>query len=822
MTDSGDSQTTISTDGGTFIGGNVTTSGSSKVVGGDDNSINIINEAPPPIVPALHQLPAPPADFVGREAELTAILNDLQRGAVITGIRGLGGIGKTALALVIADRVKQDYRDAQFFINLRGASDRPMSPAEALTHVIRAYYPNAQLPEAVAELERLYCSVLDGQRAMIVLDDARDAAQIKSLLPPASCLLLITSRQHFTLPGLHATDLNTLSPDDARKLLLEIAPHLKRVILSAEGAKNLFAHQPEILRSLALAQNDTAAGNGTVQVVDVIAYFCGCLPQALRAAGSLLANVADLDPADYAVQLRDERTRLEQIGVDPAIGVNVEASLNLSAALLSPEARGVFARLSVFPASFDAAAEEVICADDGHRHLSTLLQLSLVQYDPATRRYTLHDLVRLFAAARLSPDYLTPNPSPTGEGSAPSPSPKGEGRGEGESYLTPRRHAEHYLNVLWQIDELYKQGGDNILRGLALFDTEWPNIQAGQAWAANSVGADPLGQTHVSAPWANTQVRPDNDAAQLCNDYPNAGTYVLDLRLHQRENIRWLEAALKAARQLKRRDYEGVHLGNLGYAYAALGETRKAIAYYNQALPIFREISDRRAEGNTFGSLGVAYRDLGETRKAIECHEQHLVIAREIGDLRGEANALMSAGNAHNTLGEYRHAIEYHNQALPIFCEIGDRRGEGSTLSSLGLAYADLGETRKAIKCHEQHLVIALEIGDLRGKGAALSNLGLTYASLGETRKAIEYYEQSLPIFREISDRRGEGTVLRNMALAWNKLGEHEQASAHAIAALMVLKQIEDPGAEKVLQSLAERENSGQKKKWWQVWKQGK
>ncbi len=168
---------------------------------------------------------------------------DLRQGAVISGIRGLGGIGKTALALKLADLIKDRYPDAQFFVNMRGAGEKPLSPAEAMAHVIRAYYPTSKLPDDETELQALYRTVLHNQRALILLDDAKDAQQVTPLLPPVSakrprseaewgCLLLITSRQHFYLPGLHATDLNQLPPDDARDLLLKIAPRLDSVIAS--------------------------------------------------------------------------------------------------------------------------------------------------------------------------------------------------------------------------------------------------------------------------------------------------------------------------------------------------------------------------------------------------------------------------------------------------------------------------------------------------------------------------------------------------------------------------------------------------------------
>jgi hypothetical protein len=137
-----------------------------------------------------------------------------------------------------------------------------------------------------------------------------------------------------------------------------------------------------------------------------ICRLCGYLPLALRAAGSLLAITPDLDPIDYAMQLQDERSRLDHIGTE-GVEIDVAASFNLSYARLASETARVFRLLSVFPATFDAAAEEVICADAGHIQLSDLLQRSLVLYDESTKRYRLHDLAQLFAKAKLSPEERT-------------------------------------------------------------------------------------------------------------------------------------------------------------------------------------------------------------------------------------------------------------------------------------------------------------------------------------------------------------------------------------------------------------------------------
>jgi tetratricopeptide (TPR) repeat protein len=670
---------------------------------------------------ALHQLPPPPGDFTGRTKELEELMQAIEKGGItISGLRGMGGIGKTALALKLADQLRERYPDAQIFLDLKGTSATPLTTAQAMAHVVRAYRPTEKPPDNEAELAAHYRSVLDGQRALLLMDNAASAAQVAPLVPPAACILLVTSRQHFTLPALYAKNLEALPPEDARDLLLAIASRI----------------------------DDEA---------DAIAKLCGCLPLALRWAGGILATCEDLAPSRYVEQLRDERQRLERLGKE-GVEIGGEASFNLSYASLEPQAARVFRQLAVFPGSFDAAAEEVVCEDPEHARLSELLQWSLVEYDSAAERYRLHDLTRLFAAARQSDQE----------------------RGEAE-----RRHAAHYLEVASAADDLYLKGGDAILKGLRLFDTEWANIRAGQAWAA-------------------VHAEQDEEAAKLCNRYPDAATYCFDLRLHPREHIKWLEAALSAARRLRDRRAEGARLGNLGIAYKQLGEARRAIEYYEQHAAIARQIGDRRGEGNALGNLGTAYRHLGRAGAAIHYYEQALAIHRQIGDPRGEGRTLVNLGNAYLALGEPSRAIEYYGQALPIHREIGDQRAEGQALGNLGIACGQLGDVGRAIEYFERHVAIAREIGDRRGEGEALGNLGTAYTQLGDPRRAVEYHEQALAIDREIGDRRGEGSDLFNMSLALDQLGDRAHAIASAEAAFKIFVEIEDPNAEKVRRKLAE------------------
>ncbi|MEK9161778.1 MAG: tetratricopeptide repeat protein [Chloroflexota bacterium] len=655
----------------------------------------IIYEAAPEQFDYLHQLPSPPADFVGRDAELKILREYVKEGgATICAVRGLGGLGKTALALKLTNELKQDYPDAQFYFNLQGASDKPLSPSDALAHVIRAYHPTAKLPESEVELRSIYLSVLDDKRALLLMDNAKDAKQVEPLIPPSSCLLLVTSRQKFVLPDIRTIDLDSLPLDDAKSLLLQIA---KRI------------------------------GN----YAEEIAELCGRLPLALRLAGSALAEHIDLEPAQYVKRLQDKKNRLQLI----------EASFSLSYDLLNKKQQKLWQMLAIFPSSFevmgasavwglqtDAVSQSVpqqsgvdetasVLAQDS---LSDFVRYSILDYDPTTKRYTLHDLAKVFADSRLS---------------------------EKEKYEVGLRHATHYKDVLSFANQLYKKGFENTKRSLDLFDAELANIQGGQAWAS-------------------VKVNESDRIAEVCSEY--AGQWnVLNLRLHPRLYISWMQSALVAARKLKNKNAEGVHLGNLGGAYSALGETRKAIELYEQALVIAREIGDKRNESAWLGNLGLAYADLGETRKAIKLYEQDAKIAREIGDRRGESNALMNIGNAHFSLGDIQRAIEYHEQALPIFRAIGYKLGEGDVLGNLGVAYSDLDETSKAIEFYEQTLKIMQELGDRRGEGTVLWNMALAFDKLGERAKAIEYAEKSLKIRETIENPHAE--KVRKQLVEWKK-----------------------------------------------------
>jgi tetratricopeptide (TPR) repeat protein len=554
---------------------------------------------------------------------------------------------------------------------MKGYDPLPSSAATGMAHVIRAFYPAAN-PTGDSELTGLYHSALHGQRALLLFDNVADDAQARPLTPPPGCILIITSRDALALPGATRFTVEQLQPGEARDLLCKVAGRK----MNADMANRICA-------------------------------LCGYLPLALRAAGSSLAVSPDLDPLVYATQLNEDRTRLERIGGRGA-ELPVEASINLSFRRVDADTTRLFCRLAVFPSSFDADSEELICEDVGHAHLTNLVGRSLVQYDSDSKRYRLHDLVRLFAKSRLD---------------------------KHDELRTRKVHAAFYVAVAETAETLYYHvGGKATMRGLELFDVEWANIESGQAWAAANADGD-------------------DGAAKLCSRYPEVATNCLSLRLPAARLVNWSEAALAAARRLNDRGAIGRHLGSLGLRLSDLGQYQRALEFLEQSLPILRETDYREGEAAILHDLGWVYAAIGESRRALVYYQEALVIHRKLSNRKGIAATLNSIGAAYSTLGENKEAVQFHKEALSTALEADDRLCQGRALGCLGNCLLGLGDPLKAIRFFEQGQTILNLLGDRVGHAMLKLSLGKAYSELHDDARAIEAFEEAARILEEMGDR---------------------------------------------------------------------
>jgi tetratricopeptide (TPR) repeat protein len=611
--------------------------------------------------------------FVGREDYLAELHESYKHGTASFVLHGIGGVGKTATALQFAGEIAEKYKyEAKIFVDMRGMSKNPLSARDALFDiVVRRFEKEVPADIPTSELKDYFVELVQSQPTLIVLDNAKDKESVETFNQANACLI-ITSRQSFALTRSYSKQIIKMSPEDARKLLFEIA------------GENRFDGR-----------------------ADELAYLAGYLPMALKPLASILAE-DELETAANLIEKYRNKQELLKERVPDYEDLTVEASFELSYEALPDEMKERWRRLSVFPADFDepAIAAVLNISDDEAKETQRLLRkFNLLEVNPETRRFNLHDLIRVFSDTKIS---------------------------ESERFKTQLFHSLHYSFILRRANDIKLNDRENgYIKALKLIDVEWSNIIAGQKCAANFI-------------------EKDNNIAEFYLNYSGSDNEFLALRLHPQEHIDWQEAGLRAAKKLGNKQAEGGFLGNLGSIHFNLGEFYKAIEYQEQHLAIAREINDRQGESNGLGNLGNAYFGLGKFPEAIDYYEQSLLISRKISYQLGEARFLGNLGNVYLRLGEYQKAIEYYRQDLTISREIGNLQSEGSSLSSLGSAYHSLGDPRKAVDYHKQALEIFRKIGNLKDEGGCLGNLANAYLSLGEREKACGLWKEALIIFEAI------------------------------------------------------------------------
>ena len=345
----------------------------------------VILHAAAPVVPVPAQLPPAVAVLTGRAAELASLdaivpraavgLDAQNATAVIAVITGTAGVGKTALAVHWAHRASEQFPDGQLYVNLRGFDPcRPtVEPGEALRGILDAFtVPQERIPASPDAQAGLYRSLLAGKRVLVVLDNARDAAQVRPLLPGSpGCLALVTSRDH----------LIALAAADGAFLL-----GLDR--LTGSGARDLLASR---LGSARIAAEPEAA--------DEIIERCARLPLALTIVAARAAAKPGFPLAAIATELRQATAILDPFhGGDES--TDIRAVFSWSYRALGPGAARLFRLLGLHPGpdmTVDAAASLAGIAADQTRALLAELTRGHLLSEHRPGRYAFHGLLRAYA-----------------------------------------------------------------------------------------------------------------------------------------------------------------------------------------------------------------------------------------------------------------------------------------------------------------------------------------------------------------------------------------------------------------------------------------
>ncbi|MCE6993359.1 tetratricopeptide repeat protein [Saccharothrix sp. S26] len=637
------------------------------------------------------QLPAPQRWFTGREKEI-ADLAEPSATVVITAIGGAGGIGKTALALHWAHQHADDFPDGQLYVNLRGFDPvgDPVTPQNALRGFLEALGV-ADPPADLDAQSALYRSLVADKRMLVVLDNARDTAQVTPLLPGgAHCTVLVTSRLQL---------LGLLTAHGARSVVLDVLDeHESRAFLvSRLGAQRVEA-EPDVTRELL--------------------ELCGGLPLALSIIAARAVTQPDLPLSALTEELREHRLdALDDLSAD------LRTVFACSLRVLSDQAARLFGLigLTCAPDLGLRAITALTGRSDTRRLLRELEAAHLVQQHRVSR-YRMHDLVRLYAAEvapahadanieafigyfaatahdgdRLIEPHRPPVPRPDGD-AAPLPDVTAAMDwfdAEYESLLAAQRlaagHGRHDLawHLAWALTNYHLRRG-HAAEDIAVWRTaleaayalgdRFKQVSAHKflGMALTDVGRYDEGDHHL------------RQALELVDDdYGKAAAHrAMAWAMERRGDV---EGALEhALAQLERFRALGIPvrvaeaLNDVGYRMARLGDHAGAEAHCREALALNVELGHVEGEAATSDSLGYIAHHHGRDADAVEHYRHALTLYRQLDNSYEEATVLRHFGDVLAAVGRHAEARDAWQRALTLFRAQGRVEDTEEVLALLG------------------------------------------------------------------------------------------------------------------------------------------
>ncbi|MET9451849.1 AfsR/SARP family transcriptional regulator [Streptomyces cinerochromogenes] len=688
----------------------------------------------PPATGAPRNLPRQPL-LIGRREQLrlltTAVDSVPGQGAVVSletvsTVSGMAGVGKTALAVHGAHLLARSFPDGQLYLNLRGhdPGQEPLCPAEALALLLRLLgTPTETIPAELESRTALWRTLLAERRAVIVLDDAADADQVRPLLPGHSpSLTIITSRRHLTgLTQVRHIPLDVLPTDDAIALF--------RAFAGADRARD-------------------------VQEITRIVRLCGHLPLAIELVASRFRMRPSWTLGTLTDRLLRADSRLSELRDADQDMVRVAFDLTYQA--LSEEQRTAFRRLSLHPGP-DFTAEVAAAALDlptarTERVLESLLACHVLR-EPVPERYHYHDLLREYGMSRALTDDSEEDRA-------------GVVRRLTEFHLAAADHADRLAyprrrraaparSVPWQLAPL----GD---------------ARAARAWLSlerqNLLAVERHCRTHGRA----------EDAAQLA--YVIAE--FLNTECHWQDALTILEPAAAHWSRTGNDSALCRALDHLSAAHAHTGHYPEAARIGERARDIARLTGDTEAEAEILRTLGTLKWHVGDHYAALSLLQRSFAIRKTTGDAWDHARAHNNMAVTLLFLGEYRRALEHFEKAVSGFTETGDHTALGKTLNNMGDLYIRTGELESARRSFEEALRFLDSSGNRYDRATVKGGLADVLTSCGDSVQALRLYEEALTEFRALRDPKSEADMLIGLGEALRRAGDTEKALRHLRAAL--------------------------------------
>jgi DNA-binding SARP family transcriptional activator/Tfp pilus assembly protein PilF/DNA-binding XRE family transcriptional regulator len=677
--------------------------------------------------PAQLQLPAPPSDFIGRSSELhrleQAVSLSSQRLGARSGtlcvVSGMPGVGKTSLALQAAQRLRPEFSERPLYLDLRGADHRPVGPSEALSRLLRALgVDRRQIPDEADRARKLYRDVLADRRVLLILDNARDADQVRPLLPEhdGGNAVVVTSRNECAeLDGAVRLSVPPLSVDESVELL---------------GCG---------VRTEQLGPDRRAA--------QAVVEACGRLPLAIRVANRRLASAPDRTVTD----LLEELQRTSQ----PA----ASASFDLSYRQLDPRTATVFRTAALIPGeTFSPAAAAALTGEpvaEVESTLRSLVQDNLVQR-AQSGHYRFHDLLRAYAGRRLAAtEDLASRAAALGRLS--------------EWYLAGAAAAMRLLypsmvrlptdvddRPMWfdDVDSALAWLNDEADNLIALIETLADAPHPHRAWQL----ADQLRGyffVHRDAVRWLTSSQIGLDAALRAGDrraeaamhqtlgqaHWSAGRHQLALETYQR--------GITAAAESGWTVGHAYLLHNVGLIHAEMGRVTEAKDLYQQALACCAGDEFTHVRAVTLNDLGALCNEQGQLPQAVDYFTSALQLnhssARRPSAMANHSNL----GMVLRQLEDFEAARVHLETALDYHRSTGSMLAQLSTLDELSHLYRQQGQLPAALDAATEAFRFAERLGDQRSQAGTRVTLGSALLASRAVTDARAQFDEALRLSRE-------------------------------------------------------------------------
>ncbi len=736
----------------------------------------------PPPQPTRAISPAPPPDFVGREQQLADLTNLLTAGhtAAITALRGMGGIGKTALAQTLAVRLEPHFAGGIFWASLvdyNGSAETILRAWGALCGADLSQEPD---PAVLTDRVRgLFAMRRDTHGPLlVVIDDIRTewlaAAQVLKRTLPAGTPLLLTLR---------AVDLAEAL--DATVIPIDVLP-----ATDAEALLTVRVKSPDILTPKA--------------TVNTLLAQLGYLPLAIRLAAGHI-NKFTRKPGFDLGRFVEEIARRAVDLLAAAGGSGLAATFALSYNALTVDQQRIFRHCSIYSPSL-LTVEHMACLMNMapelvETALDELVAVALLDWDQTQpRRYRLHPLLAQYAYTllfeqeadiraihRLAAIHI--EQKLVGAGATPIEALEGVDQWEKAQAWEKMISLTSAL-----VENLDRFGYWHELE--ARLDQAQAHIQDISAhkslvatfWNARGILAFKQARWDTAIAYHREAIQTlahTNDIGAIAKIKDNLGI-IYAAKGEWETAILHHELALQSFTEVENHHEIAKTKCNLGLVYTAKGEWDKAISNLLTALPTFQSTHDLHALATTCHNLGFAYRNKGEWEIAFFYYQQALQIFEDMGHTHAVAQVQMGLGLVYGNQEQWDTAIFYHQQALQTVKRIGDTLNMAFTYNNLGIAYQCKDDWNAATECYEQALPIFEAIGDSHNLAHTYNNLGLAYSAISQWDTAIAYYRKSLQVKAQIGDRLGMARTYGNLGTLYHACDKLEEAAHYVAKAFLI------------------------------------